>query len=221
MFSKIFGKAFGNKDKEVTPKNKAPEIMGLYLGGSFEIDPLKLKLIEPALMIEGAASHHLIQAVGEVHLDTGGKILRFYTDDDAYLQVVLDGGDTENHITDVKLWYFFNTQTIGSDSQWKQTLKSGISLPEYQLEDYHYSRVWDSVGEESPPVAMTEKTYEEDGDTSETDQFVMLYERELDSNNIEALMISAEEKIVNHNHDRCLVISTGFNIQPSDIKING
>lgn len=219
MFNKIFGKAFGKK--EATPQKKAPEIMGLYLGGSFEIDALKLKLIEPELIIEDAASHHLIQAVGEVHLDTGGKILRFYTDDDAFLQVVLDGGDTENHITDVKLWYFFNTQTIGSASQWQQTLKSEISKPSFELEDHQYTRVWDSVGEESPPVAMTEKTYEEDGDTSNTDQFVMLYERDLEANNVEALMISAEEKIVDHNHDRCLVISTGFNIQPSDIKING
>ena len=169
MFSKLFGK----KDPETKPK--APEIMGLYLGGSFELDPLKLRLIEPELMIEKAASQHLIQAVGEVNLDTGGKILRFYTDDDAFLQVILDGGDTENHITDVKLWYFYETKTIGSEAQWKQTIASGVSKPTYQLEDTEYQRVWDAVGEESPPVAMTEKTYEQDGDTSETDQFVMLY----------------------------------------------
>ncbi len=219
MFNKIFGKAFGSK--ESTPKPKAPEIMGLYLGGSFEIDPLKLKIIQPELLIENAASQHLIQGVGEVNLDTGGKILRFYTDDDAFLQVVTDGGDTENHITDVKLWYYYDTQTVGSESQWQQTLKSQVSLPTYELDGHKFSRVWDAVGEESPPVAMTEKTYEEDGDISETDQFVMLYERTIEANNVEALMISAEEKIVNHNHDRCMVLSTGFNIQPSDITING
>jgi hypothetical protein len=54
MFSKLFGK------KDTQKKPKAPEIMGLYLGGSFELDPLKLRLIEPELMIEKAASHHLI-----------------------------------------------------------------------------------------------------------------------------------------------------------------
>lgn len=218
MLSKLFGK-FGKKEEPKKPK--APEIMGLYLGGSFKIDPLKLKLIEPELLIEGAASQHIIQAVGEVHLDTGGKILRFYTDDDAFLQVVLDGGDTESHITDVKLWYYFNTQTIGNAQQWQQTLKTGVSTPRVELEGKTFHRVWEAVGEESPPVSMTEKTFEEDGDVSETDQFIMLYERELDANNIEALMISAEEKIVNQNHDRCLVTSTGFNIQPSDITING
>ncbi|MGJ8680967.1 YjfK family protein [Paraglaciecola sp.] len=215
MFSKLFGK------KETNNKPKAPEIMGLYLGGSFELDPLKLRLIEPELVIEKAASQHIIQAVGEVNLDTGGKILRFYTDDDAYLQVILDGGDTQNHITDVKLWYFYETKTIGSDIQWKQTVDSGISTPTYSLEGHQYQRVWDAVGEESPPVAMTEKTYEEDGDISETDQFVMLYERAINAEETETVLISAEEKLINNNFDRCLVVSTGFNIGQADITING
>lgn len=214
----MFSKWFGNKTPD-TPK--APEVMGLYLGGSFEIDALKLKLLEPELLIQGAASQHLIQAVGEVNLDTGGKILRFYTDDDAFLQVVLDGGDSEAHISDVKLWYFYDTQTIGNNDQWQRTLKQGISAAQMSLEDHHFERVWDAVGEESPPVAMTEITYEEDGDTSQTDQFVMLYEREFGNEQTEALLISAEEKIIGNNYDRCLVRSTGFNILPSDIKING
>jgi len=219
MFKKFLKNAFGGSDAPAKPKT--PEIMGLYLGGSFEIDALKLKLLEPQLMIEGAASQHLIQSVGEVNLDTGGKILRFYTDDDAFLQIVLDGGDTENHITDVKLWYFYDTQTIGSDSQWRDALKTKVSKPVFELEDYQYQRVWEAVGDESPPVAMTEKTTEEDGDVSETDQFIMLYERQLEGDNVEALMVSAEEKIIQQNHDRCLVLSTGIDIQPADIRING
>lgn len=215
MFSKLFGK------KAVEKTNKSPEIMGLYLGGSFEIDPLKLKLLEPLLMIDAAASQHLIQAVGEVNLDTGGKILRFYTDDDAFLQVVLDGGETENHITDVKLWYFYQTKTVGSDSQWQQLLNQDISQPNYTLDSFSYQRVWDAVGEISPPVAMTEKTYELDGDISETDQFVMLYERQLDDGNVETLLVTGEEKQVENKLDRCLVISTGFNIDQGDISIYG
>lgn len=215
MFSKLFGK------KPEDTKAKAPEIMGLYVGGSFELDPLKLKLLQPQLLIEGAAQHHLIQAVGEVNLDTGGKILRFYTDDDAFLQVILDGGISENHISDVKLWYFYETKTVGSEAQWQSLLKNGISQPQYKLQGHSFTRVWDAVGEESPPVAMTEHTYEEDMDISETDQFVMLYERELADGEVETLLVSGEEKLVNNNLDRCLVLSTGFNLQQSDIKING
>jgi hypothetical protein len=214
----MFSKLFGTKQQD---KPKAPEIMGLYLGGSFEIDALKLKLVEPELIIENASSTHLIQAVGEVNLDTGGKILRFYTDDDAFLQVVMDGGDTENHITDVKLWYFYDTKTIGNQSQWQQCLDNEVSQPSVTLAEHQYTRVWDAIGDISPPVAMTETTYEEDGDTSQTDQFVMLYERVIANDDIEALMITAEEKILNHNHDRCLVYASGFNLQPADIRIHG
>lgn len=215
MFSKLFGK------KTVETKPKAPEIMGLYLGGSFELDSLKLKLIQPKLTIDNAASHHLIQAVGEVHLDTGGKILRYYTDDDAFLQVVLDGGDTENHITDVKLWYFYDTKTVGSESQWQNLLRNEISKPSHDLDGQQFSRVWEAIGDVSPPVAMTEKTFEEDGDTSNTDQFVMLYERFIGEDETESLMLVGEEKIINNNHDRCFVVSTGFDLQPADITING
>ena len=215
MFSKLFGK------KQQDDKPASPEIMGLYLGGSFELDDLKLKLLEPELTIEGAARSQLIQAVGRAPLDSGGTLLRFYTDDEAFLQVVCDGGETENHINDVKLWHFYETQTIGSDGQWKNALDTLISQPSYTLDGKTFTRVWDAVGESSPPVAVTEKTYEEDGDVSTTDQFMMLYERPLENGRTESLLVVGEEKIVGDNADRCLVISTGFDIEPADITING
>lgn len=214
MFSKLF-------KKSAPKKPQAPEIMGLYLGGSFELDNLKLSLIEPELTIERAARSQLIQAVGEAPLDTGGTILRYYTDDDAFLQVVLDGGLSENHITDVKLWHFYDTQTIGSETQWKTCLNTLISQPTYELDGKVYTRVWGAVGDESPPVAVTETTYEEDGDVSTTDQFMMLYERPIDNDRVETLLVVGEEKLVGANLDRCLVLSTGFDIQPTDINING
>ena len=214
MFSKLF-------KKKRPAKPKTPEIMGLYLGGSFELDGLKLSLLEPSLTIEGAARSQLIQAVGEAPLDTGGTLLRYYTDDDAFLQVVLDGGMSENHITDVKLWHFYSTETIGSDTQWNHCLNHIISQPTYTLAGNTFTRVWEAIGDESPPVAVTETTYEEDGDISTTDQFMMLYERAIENDRVESLLVVGEEKQVGNNLDRCLVISTGFDIQPADITING
>lgn len=70
MFSKLF-------KKSEPKKPKSPEIMGLYLGGSFELDNLKLSLLEPELTIEGAARSQLIQAVGEAPLDTGALCFAF------------------------------------------------------------------------------------------------------------------------------------------------
>lgn len=215
MFSKLFG------SKKETNKPIAPEIMGLYLGGSFQLDDLRLRLLEPELMIDGAARQQLIQAVGEADLDSGGKLLRFYTDDEGFLQVILDGGMSENHITDVKLWYFYETLTVGSQAQWDECLKQTISQPTYTIGGVTYERVWNAVGNESPPVAVSEKTYEEDGDTSVTDQFMMLYERPIGDGKTESLLVVGEEKLVGNNFDRCLVISTGFDLGPSDITING
>ena len=215
MFSKLFGRG------KTPEKPQAPEIMGLYLGGSFELDNLKINLLLPELTISDCSRSQLIQAVGDAPLDSGGNLLRFYTDDEAFLQVVTDGGLTENHITDVKLWHFYDTRTIGSSSQWQDCLKNLISQPTYTLNGHTYTRVWNAVGDTSPPVAVTETTYEEDGDVSTTDQFMMLYERPLENDRTESLLVVGEEKIIGNNHDRCLVMSTGFDIQPADIQING
>jgi hypothetical protein len=214
MFKRWFGKT------EPKP-NQAPEIMGLYLGGSFELEPLNLQLLLPELTIEKPATQHLIKAVGEVNLDSGGKILRYYTDDDAFLQIILDGGDDASCITDVKLWYFFNITTVGTQEQWDMLLANEVSAAAYPLDGQSFTRVWNAVAEQSPPVAMTERTYELDGDISETDQFVMLYERALSEGRTECLLVSAEEKRINENFDRCLVLSTGFDLSETDIRING
>jgi len=214
MFKKLFG-----AKKDTTPK--IPEIMGLHLGGAFELDALKLKLLEPQLVVEGVAKTQLIQAVGEVKLDENSTVLRFYTDDDAFLQVLLTGGITENHIADVKLWHFYNTTAVGAKADWDSLIDSGISKPVYELEGAQYQRVWESTGAVSPPVAMTEKTYSEGGETSETDQFAMLYERELEGEEYEFVLAVGEEKIIDYQADRCFVVSTGINIQPADITIIG
>lgn len=215
MFKKWFGK------KENPPVTLVPEIMGLRLGGAFELDDLKLRLIEPNLVVEGVARTQFIQAVGVIKLDESTTVLRYYTDDEGFLQILLTGGMTENHISDVKMWYFYETKGIGSEAEWNQVLSDRISNPQASLEKYSYQRVWESTDEASPPIAMTEKTYSEDDAVSETDQFAMLYERKAEGDQFEYLMYAGEEKIINNHADHCFVVSTGFNIQPADIAIIG
>ena len=217
----MFKKCFGKKEEPVI-KDLAPEIMGLRIGGAFELDSLKLRVIEPDLVIEGAAPTHLIQAVGVVKLDDTTTVLRYYTDDDAFLQVLLEGGMTENHISDVKLWYFYDTKSIGTEQQWNQILESTVSQSEIELEGNSYSPVWENAAQAlAAPVAMTEKTYAQDETHSETDQFCMLYEREIKEGVFEYAMFSAEEKIIDNRADRCLVKTTGFDLQAADIDIIG
>ena len=50
---------------------------------------------------------------------------------------------------------------------------------------------------------------------------MMLYERPISNDRVETLLVVGEEKLVGNNLDRCLVISTGFDVEPADITING
>ncbi|WNZ57991.1 YjfK family protein [Microbulbifer sp. JMSA004] len=217
MFTKLINKIKG-KD---APKVKTPEIMGLRMGASFELDPLAIRLILDELTIESCSPTQIIKAAGVVELD-GTWIYRFYTDDDAWLQVIAEGGQRDEHVVDVKLFHFYDTLDVGSEQAWNKLLKSDIGAPSYHLQDRSYSRVWTAAGDYHNPVHMAEKTYDEDGDYSVTDQFTMLFERELSDQQTESLFLSAEEKEEDAGYlSRSLVISTGITLTPSQITIHG
>ena len=167
--------------------------MGLRLGGSFEIDPLLLRLIINELVIEDCASTHIIKAAGIVDLD-GTWIFRFYTDDDAFLQVVAEGGKSEEHVVDVKLFHFYDTQDISSQPVWDQLLNTKIGAATYELEGHSYNRVWTSVSEYHNPVHMAEKTYDDEGEFSVTDQFTMLFERSISRRSNRISFVSRRRK---------------------------
>lgn len=210
-----------NKKPTEAPQPQAPKILGLGLGGAFELDALRLRMVEPAVIFENASSTQFIQAVGQVQLDADTTLLRYYTDDDAFIQVLLQGGLSEQHIVEVKLWYFYSTQGIAHKTDWEHTLRNAISLPEYSLEGHTFTRVWNDVGQHSPPVAMTEETVSGSGERSETDQFAMLYEREAAPRVMEYLLVAGEEKIINDRPERALVISTGIDLDLADLTFTG
>ncbi len=216
MFTKLFGK----KHQESSLQEK-PAIMGLHLGGSFEIDPLLLKLTENELIIEDSCSTHIIKSAGIVDLD-GSWLFRFYTDDDAFLQVIADGGKEDEHVVDVKLFHFYDTQDVPTKKIWDELLNERIGTPTYQLEGHDFQRVWTSASPYHNPVHMCEKTYEQgDDECSETDQFTMLFERPLSGDLTESLFLSAEETVESGCLTRCFVLSTGITLTPAQLTIHG
>ncbi|MGF1735317.1 YjfK family protein [Photobacterium satsumensis] len=206
---------FKKKQPQATPPS-SPECLGLRLGGAFELDDLKLRLIEPDLIIEGASRTQLIKAVGEVQLDEQTRLLRFYTDDDGFIQI-LTHGPSEADISEVKLYYFYESRPIDTQSQWQHLLDNEIVKPSWELEGFQFTKVWDNTR----PVAMTEKTWLENGTVTETDQFVMIYERDTGNGQFEFLLVAGEEKIYRNQAERCLAISTGFDLTPTDFKLIG
>ncbi|SDH14430.1 Protein of unknown function [Vibrio xiamenensis] len=198
-------------------KNKQPDIpqtptaLGLHLGGSFTIDSMFLKVTEPNLIIDGASPSQIIQAVGEVKIDNQNRILRFYTDDDGFLQILQYGTD-DSGIIEIGLWYIYDTKGI-SDSKWDNCLKSDVVTSDgrYELEGFCFEKVW----QDTAPVPAIEKTYHLNGDITETTQFMMSYARQLPNDDgAELLLISAEEKVNSQFNtvEHELVRSTGINI---------
>ena len=214
MFNRLFG-------KKAPPAVIKPSIMGLAVGTSFDVDPLSFKLILDHLVIETISTTQNILSAGQADMD-GNTLLRFYTDDDAWLQVVCESEISEDHIIDVKLFHYYDTQSIDNQQQWDTLLNQEMGQATYSLEGHLYQRVWSSVGRYAMPVPVTETTYDKADTPTVTDQFMMLFERELPSGDMEFLMLSAEEcRNTAGDLERCLVISTGVNLTPAQLTVNG
>lgn len=216
MFAKLI-----EKIKKPAPTVQTPSIMGLRLGASFEVDPLAVRLVLDELTIESCSPTQIIKAAGVIDLD-GTWVYRFYTDDDAWLQVIAEGGNRDEHVVDVKLFHFYDTRDVASEQAWNTLLEREMGRPSYELQGRTYQRVWTAAGDYHNPVHMSEKTYGEEGGHSTTDQFTMLFERELSDRRTESLFLSAEEKLEEAGYlSRCLVISTGISLTPSQLTIHG
>lgn len=215
MFKQLFG-----RDKPEASKS-TPSIMGLRLGGSFEVDNLAVRLILDELTIDSFSSTHIIKAAGLVELD-GTWVYRFYTDDDAWLQVIAEGGQGDEHVVDVKLFHFYDTLDVADQTAWDRLLREEIGQNQYQLNGQTYDRVWTASGNYHSPVHMREKTYDDSGEYSLTDQFTMLFERPLSDGRTESLFLSAEETEETGGYlSHCLVQSTGLTLTPSQLTIHG
>ncbi|MBP3140038.1 YjfK family protein [Aliivibrio fischeri] len=204
---------FRKKEKN---QETIPEVLGLRLGGVIDLDPLKLQLIENDLTIENAASTQLIQAVGEIQLGDNNRILRFYTDDDGFIQVIQYGTD-ELGIEEVKLVYYYDTLVINNQKEWENYLKHKLVKEVWNLDSQTFHKAWDN----NSPVAMTETIWTIEKSKSQLDQFIMIYEREINDDLFETLFVIAEEKIESNQYHRCISISTAFDLSQTDFKTIG
>jgi hypothetical protein len=214
MFDKFFG-----KKKEVVEK---PRIGSLEVGSSFNLDSLSISLVVKELTVTEIAQQHRILAAGIVDLGDS-SLLRFYTDDEAWLQVCHTSEALLENVIDVNLFHYYDTLSVGSDDEWERTLKT-VGKATYEVDGKVFTRAWNdaSNSEYAAPVAMTETAYDEGDEPDVTDQFAMLYERDIGDGKQELLFVSAEEKAVDDGErfDRCLVLSTGIKLSPAQIDFN-
>ena len=211
MLKNLFGK---NKPQE----KPFPIVLGLDIGTNFSVETLELSVNIDKLLINAIDKDHIVEAVGYIQLD-GTHILRYYTDTEGWLEVIMEGSATEEAIVSVKLYYFYDTLDYSAQSDWDTLLRERIGQNNYTCGDFQYSRVWTAGGDYHQPVYMQEKTFRADDEPSSTDQFVMLFEREYFTDNFESLFLSAEEIERKDTLERSLVISSGYNLTPNQLRV--
>ncbi|EGQ7973439.1 YjfK family protein [Vibrio parahaemolyticus] len=216
MFKKIstaLRSTFGS-NKTIENPEIIPEFGGLRLGGVVEIDPLMLKLREPDLTIENAATTQIILAVGVIELGDDTRLVRYYTDDEGYFQVLVEGPD-DTGIKEISLWYFYDSTPIDTQTSWNNLLNEQIVTKEQELEGHLFQPHWDN----EKPVLMTEKMINKFGVKSEADTFAMLYSRTIEGGVTEELLIAGEERINNNRPDRLRYRATGIQLKITDYKV--
>lgn len=213
-FFKALSNLFTHSDKNNLDQSSIPEVLGLRLGGVFELDELMLKLNEEFYTFEGAAKTQFIHAVGVVELGDNMRLVRYYTDDEGYIQLLQEGTE-DSGVTEVSLWYFFDNKVIDNDSVWNDVLANNIVNETAKLDGNIFNKYW----EDTKPIFMKETTYKDKGYCKSTDQFSMLYSRELENGFHEELILTAEERSVNDRFERSFIRSTGIQLKQTDFKV--
>ena len=211
MFSKWFSK--GDADNK---KHALPSPYNLRLKAAVDIDPIPFAMISNKLHFALPAKTQIIEAQGKVNLGAGSYLNRYYTSDDAFIQVNTTGGFDEQHVDDIKLFVFEKTLTPANQAEWESWTgqNSKIGDPVFQFHDTEYTRVWMAQSEGSVlPLEFEEEVTNqiEDEPPYTVVHLAMLYERAIpEIERYEYLLISAE-----HTHDDAhIVFSLGVDLDP-------
>lgn len=201
----------------VASQVQKPMALGLGVGMSFKLSPLMIKSLLSDLTVTAIAPEQIVKAAGTVDMD-GVTVVRLYTDDDAWLQVVFDGAPDASNVVDITLFHYYDTLSINNDSEWDRVFQHDVAKPAYTLkkdgETLSFTPVWGGSNGVSAPVRLEETCYDETDEPSRTLQCAMLYQRPLpkNPNEVEVLFVAAEQRLDVDAVDRCLVISTGIKL---------
>lgn len=176
---------------------------GLRLDGRVNIKLIGLRAHQDALFSWDDDAYHHIAAVGHVDLGQGAHLVRFYLDNDTWLQANIGHGQ----ILEYKLFDFYRVAHL-SDAEFDSMINGEDKKPDSigaytvtlaatseEAKTCTYQRVWgnsDSLW--SPPVVFEEQVMTtESVMTRSVTHHVMLYERTIeDAERMEYLLLSAE-----------------------------
>lgn len=179
------------------------DLEGLRLDGRVNIKLIGLRAHPDALFRWDDDAFHHIAAVGHVDLGQGSHLVRFYLDNDTWLQANIENGQVleyklfdfyrVTHLSDAEFDVLINGEDKQPDSIGAQSITLASSSDEART--CTYQRVWgntDSLW--SPPVIFEEQVMTTDSIVARSvTHHAMLYERTIEgAERLEYLLLSAE-----------------------------
>ncbi|NYT71121.1 DUF2491 family protein [Halomonas sp. QX-2] len=179
------------------------DLEGLRLDGRVNIKLIGLRAHPDALFRWNDDAYHHIAAVGHVDLGQGAHLVRFYLDNDTWLQANIENGQVLEyklfdfyrvaHLADAEFDNLINGEDKQSDSIGAQTI--ALTSTTEEARSCTYQRVWgndDSLW--SPPVVFEEQVMTTASVSARhVTHHAMLYERTIEgAERMEYLLLSAE-----------------------------
>ncbi|TVU91733.1 DUF2491 family protein [Vreelandella titanicae] len=179
------------------------DLEGLRLDGRVNIKLIGLRAHPDALFRWDDGAYHHIAAVGHVDLGQGAQLVRFYLDNDTWLQANIEHGQ----VLEYKLFDFYRVAHL-SDAEFDKLINGDDKLPDSigaqtvaitsttdEARSCSFQRVWgngDSLW--SPPVIFDEQVMTTESVAArQVTHHAMLYERTIEgAERMEYLLLSAE-----------------------------
>ncbi|MCA1771601.1 MAG: YjfK family protein [Halomonas sp.] len=181
-----------------------PDVLeGLRLNGRVNIKLIGLRAHPDALFRWDDEAYHHIAAVGHVDLGQGAHLVRFYLDNDTWLQANIENEQVVEyklfdfyqvaHLSDVE----FDTLVNGTDPHTNSLGAQTVTITSTEAAERvcSYQRVWgDAAREWSPPVVFEEQVVTTDSISGRyVTHHAMLFERVIkDAERMEYVLVSAE-----------------------------
>lgn len=176
---------------------------GLRLDGRVKIQLAELSAFSDTLFGWDSDTFHHIAAIGHVDLGQGAHLVRFYLDNDTWLQANVEN----QHVIEYKLFDFYRVTHL-SDGEFDALInaddkKAGqlgaqtitVEATDASGRECQYQRVWgDAASLWSPPVLLEEQVMTtESVMTRSVTHHAMLYERPIEgSERMEYVLLNAE-----------------------------
>lgn len=179
------------------------DLEGLRLDGRVNIKLIGLRAHPDTLFSWDDDAYHHIAAVGHVDLGQGAHLVRFYLDNDTWLQANVENGKVLEyklfdfyrvaHLSDAEFDNLINGEDKQPDSIGAQTV--ALTSTSGETRTCNYQRVWgngDSLW--SPPVIFDEQVMTTESISARhVTHHAMLYERSIQgTERMEYLLLSAE-----------------------------